>query len=296
MPDPLVDIFRSQFRPLEPLPTGETAVLSDLEGIRAVLFDLYGTLFISASGEVGTTKEAACEAALAGALRAVGIEPTGPLDRGVDCCIRAIEAAHAEGRRAGIDYPEIDIVEMWPEILGEMANCGLLGPCCVSALDPRRFAMEYEARANPCWPMPHLQECLEGLRGKGLLLGIISNAQFYTSLLFEALLGEPAQHWGFDRDLQFYSYQRDRAKPGTELYEMAVAALDNRAVRPHNVVYVGNDMLNDIWPASRVGLRTALFAGDARSLRWRGNVPEIEGLRPDLVLTGLMQLVQCINV
>ena len=59
MPDPLADIFRSQFKPLEPIPTGERSVLADLQGIRAVLFDLYGTLFISASGEVGATKEAA---------------------------------------------------------------------------------------------------------------------------------------------------------------------------------------------------------------------------------------------
>jgi putative hydrolase of the HAD superfamily len=53
---------------------------------------------------------------------------------------------------------------------------------------------------------------------------------------------------------------------------------------------VGNDKLNDIWPATQLGLKTALFAGDQRSLRLRENDVRCSGLEPDLVITRLSQL------
>ncbi len=323
------DIFRRQFRPLEPIPTGETPVLRKLQGVRAVLFDVYGTLFISASGEVGTTRQAACESALAGAFEAVGIDAAGFAGEGVELLFKLIEDSHAESRKAGVDHPEVDIVEIWRQVLSDFAYRGIISgwhalakrghvgdsmatqatpchsrtqatPChsrtqatpCHSGL----LAVEYEARANPCWPMPNVRECLGGLHRWGVLLGIISNAQFYTPELFGAMLGEPPEKWGFQPDLQFYSYRFGRAKPGVEMFESAVAALARRGISPGEVLYVGNDMLNDVFPASQVGFRTALFAGDGRSLRRRDGTALIEGISPDLVVTDLVQILDCIIV
>ena len=59
-------------------------------------------------------------------------------------------------------------------------------------------------------------------------------------------------------------------------------------------LYVGNDMLNDITPAHALGFRTALFAGDARSLRLRENDERVAGIEPDLVLTDLAQILHCV--
>jgi len=57
------------------------------------------------------------------------------------------------------------------------------------------------------------------------------------------------------------------------------------------VLYVGNDRVNDIWPAVEEGMSTALFAGDSRSFRPRENDPRIRGVREDLLLTDLRQLI-----
>ena len=178
----------------------------------------------------------------------------------------------------------------------DLETAALIEPAAVGAVDLRRLAVEYEIRANPCWPMPHLRECLESLRHRGLLLGIISNAQFYTRELFDALLDATPEARGFDPDLQFYSYQHGRAKPGTALHELAVEALRQKRIGCHEVLFVGNDMLNDVLPASRVGFRTALFAGDARSLRRRQRDPRTEGISLDLVVTDLRQILAGIIV
>lgn len=54
-------------------------------------------------------------------------------------------------------------------------------------------------------------------------------------------------------------------------------------------------MLKDVWPAQAVGFRTALFAGDARSLRKRDEDERIRGVVPDLVVTELSQIAGCLN-
>ena len=296
MTDTYSEIFRKHCRPLEPRPTDQMPVLAKLVGIRAVLFDLYGTLFISASGEVGTSRESACDEALSGALEAMGVPPTRPLGRAVHCLFDVIEDFHGAARQAGIAYPEVDIVDVWEWVVSRLAAQGLLEKRPWERADLERLAVEYEARANPVWPMPGLEACLRWLSDRGLVLGIISNGQFYTRELFAALLGQPAEFWGIDDEVQFYSYQHGRAKPGLHLYKMAARALERRGVEPAAVLYVGNDMRNDIFPAREIGFRTALYAGDRRSLRLRQDDPRVAAVRPDLTVTRLADLSECLLI
>jgi putative hydrolase of the HAD superfamily len=279
---------------MEPIPTEREPRLADLAGIRAVVCDVYGTLFISDSGEVGTAKAEVCEQALVGAMGTLGIGFDGDASTAVERLNSVIRAWHEQSRRQGVEFPEVDIVEIWHEVLEELAKRDRLLADAVGAIELHWLALEYEVRVNPVWPMPGLRACLGQLRDRGLVLGLISNAQFFTPELFPALLHKPAEHWGFDPKLQFFSYQYGRAKPGEELFRRALRVLENRGVRPENTLYVGNDMLNDICPAHKLGFRTALFAGDQRSLRLREGDPRVEGLEPDLEVTDLRQLPPCL--
>ena len=85
------------------------------------------------------------------------------------------------------------------------------------------------------------------------------------------------------------------AKPSAKLFEMAVSAIADKGFDTATSLFVGNDMLNDIFPAHRLGFQTALFAGDARSLRLRKDDPRCHNLSADLILTDLGQLVDHIT-
>ena len=124
--------------------------------------------------------------------------------------------------------------------------------------------------------------------------GIISNAQFYTPFLFKWFLNSEIKELGFDPGLLFYSYQYEVAKPSPALFNMAAEKLYSKGIQPGSVLFVGNDMLNDIYPAHAIGFQTALFAGDRRSLRLRADDSRCADLKPDLVLTDLEQLIQYI--
>ncbi len=293
----LYKVFRRQYRELLPQPTGLSPRRTALHGLRAVLFDLYGTLFVSGTGEVGTLSHAAGRAAAVEAAQAVGLDAVKGLDGAADLLQKRIRAIHAEMNRLhGIEYPEVQIAEVWADVVAELARRGVLDAGAAAEVDFQRLAVEYEARVNPCWPMPGLLQCLAELRAQGLLLGIVSNAQFYTPLLFPALLDRPAELCGFDPGLQFYSYRHGFAKPGIPLFALAARALSERGIAPAEALYVGNDMLNDIAPAARLGFQTALFAGDARSLRLRAEDPRIAGITATLTVTDLAQLAECTKI
>jgi putative hydrolase of the HAD superfamily len=114
--------------------------------------------------------------------------------------------------------------------------------------------------------------------------------------MFPGLLDQTPVDLGFEPELQFYSFRHLRAKPDPFLYQLASKALAKRGIRAEKVLYVGNDMLNDVRAAATVGFRTALFAGDRRSLRWRTGDPRLGGSQPDVVLTDLESISKCISL
>jgi putative hydrolase of the HAD superfamily len=74
------------------------------------------------------------------------------------------------------------------------------------------------------------------------------------------------------------------------MFKLAAEVFSRREILPASVLYVGNDMCNDILPAKTIGFQTALFAGDRRSLRRRADDDCCRGLVPDAIVTDLRQL------
>ena len=287
----LIRRIRELSRPMTVESTGLESDIRPLKGIRAVLFDVYGTLLISGSGDVGTAAASPSDAAMHVALTVAGCEPepaAGP--RGAELMLQNIAAAHARKKAAGIEFPEIAICEIWEMILARLLKERLIGLRPAAALlEP--LAVEYECRVNPVWPMPGFPEVLRELDARIEAMGIVSNAQFYTPLAMEALSGFPVDQLGFRTDLSVYSFRAGRAKPSPQLFQQVLVPLErNYGIAASEALYVGNDMLNDIQTAARAGCRTALFAGDARSLRLRNQKPADLYPRPDLIITNLLQL------
>ena len=156
----------------------------------------------------------------------------------------------------------------------------------------RRVSVEYECRVNPVWPMPGILETLTGLREHRITLGIVSNAQFYTPLMFPALLNQTLGELGFAPELCAWSFELGEAKPSTALFHAALKPLRSTCgILPEETLFVGNDMRNDMWAAAQCGVKTVLFAGDRRSLRLREDDPRCAIFQPDAVITALPELL-----
>ncbi len=286
----LIDRFRALQQLLEPRPTGERPRLVKLTGIRAVLIDIYGTFVISASGE-GAALARRSGVTLQSALVAAGLRPQpGAGSRGLIALHREVLALQRQVRDRTGGVPEIDLRAAWKRVLERLKAEGRIdGRTGTRAVE--RLAVEYEGRVNPCAPMPGAAASLARLRRADLLLGVISNAQFFTPLMLSALYRGGVEGLGLQRDLCVWSYRMKAAKPDHLLFEKVLAQLKRRyGLSPCSILMVGNDRLNDIAAAARLGMRTALFAGDARSLRWRRGDPRCAGVVPDLIVTHWRQL------
>lgn len=271
-------------RPLEVQPAGETPRLHPLPGIRAVLFDIYGTCFISGSGDIGVSAATPKAEALTEALREQGVERHPALAQpALDRFYELIRHRHQELRAAGTAHPEVRILDIWEHWRRE-AGIHVNVP---------QLAIDMECRLNPVWPMPGLLHTLEQLQAAGLRLGIVSNAQVFTPCLFPALTRHSLKDLGFDPAACIWSWMHQEAKPSTRLYTLALQA--HPGLHPRECLFVGNDMRNDIMPAAALGMKTALFAGDRRSLRWRTGDPGVGTLQPDILLTRLSQLPELLN-
>jgi putative hydrolase of the HAD superfamily len=271
------------------------ARLDAVPGIRAVLFDVYGTMLSAGQGEVGSAGAIQAAAASA-AVGAAGLRAAGDAAgaRAAELLQAAIDTRHAGARRRGIEFPEVEIRRVWRDVLAALAREGR------ASGEPARYAatiaaLEYELRANPAWPMPGLGDCVAGLAARGARLGIVSNAQFYTPILLELFEESGWSSGRFDPAISAWSYRLLEAKPSGRLIATALQGLRAlHGIPADRVLYVGNDMLNDIACAAECGCRTALFAGDAKSLRLREGHPRCRGRQPDLVVTELRRLPACV--
>jgi putative hydrolase of the HAD superfamily len=267
---------------MDVVPTALAPRIAPRAKIRAVLYDIYGTLFISRAGDIGAARHEAEKNLdmIAGLCSRYSLSL--PAETVVDRFFETIEAAKGRMLKQGIENPEVAIEDIWSAVL-KVEDISRI----------KLFALEYEMIVNPVYPMPHLQELFAACREKRIPMGIISNAQFYTPCLFPALLGRSLHELGFRRDLLFFSYLLGYGKPSVQPFEEALRILEKEGIEAISALYVGNDMLKDITPAAAAGFQTALFAGDARSLNLRkGELPD-ETVSPDLIVTELDQIIRC---
>jgi putative hydrolase of the HAD superfamily len=238
-----------------------------------VLFDVYGTLFLQSPGRrwgpfsskrtvtriikrhrLGTTP-----AALEAALR------------------REILEAHAARKASGVEYPEVRIERIWRGLYPDREDAEI-----------ERLAIAWELAVHPAWPMPGSADLIAFLRAREMALGIVSNAQFYTPLYFEAFFGERPEGLGFRPELCIYSFEHGAAKPQKSLFELAARRLADEGIGRHETLMVGNDPLNDIASAASCGFMTAfLTAGFAEK---ESEAPAEQGSGPDVVIGALADL------
>ncbi|QSH41996.1 HAD family hydrolase [Lentisphaerota bacterium] len=197
-----------------------------------------------------------------------------------------------------VPHPEIDIRMVWQKLLRQLNEAALIEKPTMD--DVSRLAIYFETLSNPVYPMPDMHEVVHSIYKRGMPMGIISNAQFYTPIIMNffltGLISDFEDVEYFDRYLSIYSYKEKRGKPDIALYKKAAGrCFKHHQVSPEQILYVGNDMLKDIYPAKSMGMTTALFAGDCRSLRLREQLPELKKVKPDYLINRLDQILEIIQ-
>ena len=256
-----------------------------LKDIRAVVFDVYGTLFDYWKPEF-VDEESRKAAMLNAFTKTIAFF-------GMEACISAMNPADAPEKtlsdfyhgliaikhnviqEKGIEFPEVKIEEVWEAIILMLKRRGY----CYTGTQPindadlsRCMAYYYNFHALNRGLYPGVAHALQTLKKQGMELGIVSNAQFYTCIDLTLNLREQSNNVIddagelFNHDLMYFSFEYGSAKPGQILFRRLFDALYEYQILPSQVVFVGNDLAADIKPAQDAGMKTALFTGDSASV------------------------------
>lgn len=220
----------------------------------AVAVDIYGTLLASAQGEIGSggswEESASSDQAF----------PPDMAQR----LKRIVADDHARERARGIAWPEVDAPSVFARALD------------LDRDDGARACVTWECEKNACMAMPGALDFLSACSARGIPLGIVSNAQFYTPLFIEEAFGmdlfgssNARPSLAFDPTLALWSYETGRAKPDRWMFDELARRYAERGIAADRILYIGNDALNDCAAAVEAGLQCALFCGDERSFKPR---------------------------
>jgi len=218
---------------------------NDLDNIRLVLFDVYGTLLqITPRPDAGTAFSS---------WWSQWIQMPAPDYLEFENNLRKkISLSHTESRLAGVDFPEVQ----WPRIVqSALEDHGWKNSASAEDLDAISTSLVEVGHTFSL--MPGAVELIRFLQSAGLPIGIVSNAQAYTPVhLKNALASAGMPDWPFDAAWSFWSWKFGFSKPSPAVFQIFSARAAALGWKRSQILYFGDRMDNDIEPAQKAGWRT----------------------------------------
>jgi FMN phosphatase YigB (HAD superfamily) len=277
--------------------------LVPLPGVRVVTWNVYGTLLAIAGGELyfEHPQKFVMELALDKTIQefkmwgSMSRKPGQPAEYLGQIYANVL----AEQRMASVPlerYPEVCSDRLWEAIIKKLLqkeyhfDAGFYG-----ALNEfsRKVAYFFHASLQGTSGYPGLAKALTHVAGRGLTQGFLADGQCFTPVQVQRALarkGAAGLSELTDAAFHVWSCEQRGHTPSERLFRQVLSAAQTRGFGPDQVLHVGCRVANDVVPAKRLGLRTALFAGDRASLQATAEQLKEPASRPDVLLTKLSQI------
>jgi hypothetical protein len=295
--------------PPVPVPPKATPFLKPLPEVRGVVWNVYGTLLNIADGELLQLVDdpLRMEVALDKTVQEFNMwnsmyrKPGAPWELMFQQYQPLVTELRLTGKVRRGETAEIDSARVWRILVERLlqkkytwdeALYGDLEAYC------QKIAWFFHRALQGCGPAEGAAEALFALATRGVVQGLVGAGQCFTVAELRRHLEEGA---GLGRrplplaaGCLSLSSELGAAPPTERLFTPVLETLGNLGIAPGEVLYVSSRLVADLAPAKRLGLRTALFAGDKTSLRATGTQVRDPELQPDRILTALNQIHQII--
>ncbi len=252
-----------------------------LPEVRAVLWNVYGTLLAVPGGELWFThpKPIIMSMVLDKTIQefkmwaSMSRKPGQPADY-LGQIYQQVLLEQTAFPAGGEKHPETCADRVWEAIIKKLLpkdykfDVGFYG-----ALNEysRKVAWFFHASLQGSACYPGAAAALRHVSTTGLIQGLLADGQCFTTVQLQR--GLTAQDGSvrlpdvLDADRVTLSHEVRGRKPSERLFRAAVDPLLAQGLEPGQILHVGSRMAQDILPARRLRLRTALFAGDKASLQ-----------------------------
>ncbi len=280
-----------------------------LDGIRAVLWNVYGTLLAIQLGDLVFEHPTAfiMSNALDRTIQefkmwaSMSRKPGQPAEQMHNTYNRFLNEQRSVP--GGTErHPEVCAERIWEAILKQLLqkdykfDAGFFGSLNEYS---RKVAYFFHASLQGTACYPGAARALAHVAESGLAQGLLADGQCFTPVQLQRGLEAQApdarlEQWLTD-GLTVLSCDVRARKPSERLFRQAVNALAEKGIAPAEVLHVGSRIQQDLVPARRLGMKTALFAGDRTSLQATPEQLREPACRPDVLLTELEQITSVIG-
>jgi hypothetical protein len=283
--------------------------LQRLPQVRAVLWNVYGTLLAISSGDLLFEHPNAfiMEVALEKTIQEFKMwgsmcrKPGKPSDYLREVYHELlIEQRMVSGGRE--KYPEVSAELLWEAFVKKLLqkdyrfDAGFYGSLNEFS---RKVAYFFHASLQGTVCYDGAAAALRHLAEAGLLQGLLADGQCFTPVqLQRGLTGQDAtanlDEW-VPPARRILSCDVRGRKPSERLFRQALIVLGEQGVSPSEILHIGSRLTLDLVPAKRFGMRTGLFAGDRSSLQVTQEQLKGPASRPDVLLTQLSQIADVVG-
>jgi FMN phosphatase YigB (HAD superfamily) len=277
--------------------------------IRAVLWNVYGTLLAIPGGELWFTHpnqfvmdvaldKTVQEFKMWGSMSRKPGQPCEYLGQMYGKVLDEQRTVPGGGER----YPEVLSERVWEAIIKKLLqkdyrfDAGFFGS--LNELSEKvAYFFHASLQGTACYD--GATAALRAVKDAGLVQGLLADGQCFTKVQLQRGLTRQDANARLDElldaDLCVLSTEVRGKKPSERLFKPALAALGQHSITPAQVLHVASRMQQDLIPARRMGMRTALFAGDRGSLQATPEQLKDQTTRPDVLLTELQQITEVIG-
>jgi hypothetical protein len=295
--------------PLPPEPIKARPHLKRLNGIRAVLWNVYGTLLAIPFGELvfehpqPFVMTMALEKTIAEfkMWASMSRKPGAPSEY----MLHLYKTQLDEQRLAPSPderYPEVQSDRLWEGLIKKLFqkeytfDAGFYGSLNEYS---RKIAYFFHASLQGTAAYPGAADAVRAVADAGLVQGLCGDGQCFTAVQLQR--GLTAQVEGLrlecvaPPDRQVLSCDVKGKKPSERLFQYALDRLEKHDIGPAEVLHVASRIDKDLAPAKKLGLRTALFVGDRGSLAANPHQLKDRTTKPDVLLTELPQIAEVVG-
>jgi FMN phosphatase YigB (HAD superfamily) len=277
--------------------------------IRAVTWNLYGTLLAISGGELYFEHPVKfiMDVALDKTIQefkmwgSMSRKPGQPADY-----LRQIYKNLLDEQRtvpaAAEKHPEISSERLWEAFIKRLMqkdyqfDAGFYGSLNEFS---RKVAYFFHASLQGTACYPGAARALRHVKQAGLAQGVVADAQCFTLVQLQRGLAQQDATAKLDDlidpDLRACSHELRARKPSERLFRHVLTALAERDIAPNQALHIGSRAALDIAPARRFGMKTGLFAGDKASLQATREQLKESATRPDVLLTELSQIAEIVS-
>ncbi len=284
--------------------------LAHLPDVRLVAWDVYGTLLSISGGDLvfESPQEYMLDLALEktiqefrmwGSMSRKPGQPAEYLKPLYQYQLTQLRMVPGRGEK----HPEIEADRLWEELVkrkllpnGYQFDAGFYGSLNEFS---RKVAYFFHSSMQGLTCYPGAADAVAAVAAMGLSQAVVGNGQNFTFAQLARCLKRQRPDAMPDAwlraELSTLSYQVRARLPSERVFRRTLELLEEQGIRPDQVLHVGSRISQNIVPARRLGMRTALFAGDRASLEATQEQLTKPTMRPDVLLTDLPQLAEIVG-